>query len=193
MEQQERSVVGLLTVVCARVGRTRTSLLRRSSVEFVASKTATWLDGRSSQAVISSSAACSACSRIAMPTWPAETLVHQRVAVFRDSGRRCGKGLAHTATVASGIQRRPWRASAADVFVSMPSFSLAGVAARCLVFERFRITESVRMAHWVLVVEERRVLDLILAALLAAILAHIEVPRVVPQPAARQDHHIDPL
>lgn len=42
---------------------------------------------------------------------------------------------------------------------------------------------GMRAAHRVLVVEERRVLDLVLAALLAAILPHVEVPRVVPQPA----------
>jgi len=33
------------------------------------------------------------------------------------------------------------------------------------------------------VVEEGRILDLVLAALLAAVLAHVEVARVVPQPA----------
>jgi len=59
-------------------------LLRRSSVELVASNTATWLDGRSSQAVISSRAACSACSRIAMPTWPQSWSVCQSMADMQD-------------------------------------------------------------------------------------------------------------
>ena len=41
-------------------------------------------------------------------------------------------------------------------------------------------------AYRVLVVEEGRVLDFVLATLLAAVLAHVEVTRVVPQPAARR-------